>query len=186
MKTLHQVGILGNIAPSPPFPFPVSFASNAERTGHELTVRYPRQKTHRAEEKAAPNEKRLRTGHGVTHSAVMTMQADGKEHGARPVKSPRSVQYRAPRLNGAHPQGLAVASRQSCGTRWRPGRATGCQPQQRPLLFFFFCGQSAVLRPSVHMLPGIGWCGAGLPPFPTACWWLTHPAAITGVSVSAR
>ena len=35
------------------------------------------------------------------------------------------------------------------------------------------------------MLPGIGWCGAGLPPFPTACWWLTHPAAITGVSVSA-
>ena len=23
-------------------------------------------------------------------------------------------------------------------------------------------------------------------PFPTACWWLTHPAAITGVSVSAR
>ena len=36
------------------------------------------------------------------------------------------------------------------------------------------------------MLPGTGWCGAGLPPFPTACWWLTHPAAITGVSVSAR
>ena len=51
---------------------------------------------------------------------------------------------------------------------------------------FFFCGQSAVLRPSVHMLPGTGWCGAGLPPFPTACWWLAHPAAITGVSVSAR
>ena len=51
---------------------------------------------------------------------------------------------------------------------------------------FFFCGRSAVLRPSVHMLPGIGWCGAGLPPFPTACWWLTHPAAITGVSVPAR
>ena len=50
----------------------------------------------------------------------------------------------------------------------------------------FFCGRSAVLRPSVHMLPGIGWCGAGLPPFPTACWWLTHPAAITGVSVAAR
>ena len=42
------------------------------------------------------------------------------------------------------------------------------------------------LRPSVHMLPEIGWCGTGLPPFPTACWWLTHPAAITGVSVSAR
>ena len=41
--------------------------------------------------------------------------------------------------------------------------------------FFFFCGRSAVLRPSVHMLPGIGWCGAGLQPFPTACWWLTHP-----------
>ena len=52
--------------------------------------------------------------------------------------------------------------------------------------FFFFCGQSAVLRPSVHMLPGIWWCITGLPPFPTACWWLTHPAAITGVSVSAR
>ena len=31
------------------------------------------------------------------------------------------------------------------------------------------------------MLPGIGWCGAGLPLFRTACWWLTHPAAITGV-----
>ena len=43
-----------------------------------------------------------------------------------------------------------------------------------------------MLRPSVHMLPGIGWCGAGLPPLPTACWWLTHPAAITGVSVSTR
>ena len=51
--------------------------------------------------------------------------------------------------------------------------------------FFFFCSRSAVLRPSVHMLPGIGWCG-GLLPFPTACWWLTHPAAITDVSVSAR
>ena len=36
------------------------------------------------------------------------------------------------------------------------------------------------------MLPGIGRCGAGLSQFPTACWWLTHPAAITGVSVSAR
>ena len=53
-------------------------------------------------------------------------------------------------------------------------------------VFFFFCGRSAVLRPSVHMLPGTGWCGAGLPPFPTACWWLTHPAATIGVSVSAR
>ena len=52
--------------------------------------------------------------------------------------------------------------------------------------FFFFCGRSAMLRPSVHMLPGIGWCGAGLSPFPTACWWLTLPAAITDVSVSAR
>ena len=52
--------------------------------------------------------------------------------------------------------------------------------------FFFFCCRSAVLRPSVHMLPGTGWCSAGLPPFPTACWWLAHPAAITGVSVSAR
>ena len=27
---------------------------------------------------------------------------------------------------------------------------------------FFFCGRSAVLQPSVRMLPGIGWCGAGL------------------------
>ena len=54
------------------------------------------------------------------------------------------------------------------------------------LQFFFFCGQSAVLRPSVQTLPGIGWCGAGLPPFPTACWWLTPPSAITGVSVVAR
>ena len=53
-------------------------------------------------------------------------------------------------------------------------------------VFFFFCGRSAVLRPSAHMLPGIGWCGTGLPPFPTACWWLTHPVAITGVSVSTR
>ena len=44
----------------------------------------------------------------------------------------------------------------------------------------------SVLRPSVHMLPGIGWCGAGLPPFPTACWWLTHCATITDVSVAAR
>ena len=51
---------------------------------------------------------------------------------------------------------------------------------------FFFCGRSAVLRPSVHMLPGTGWCGAGLPWFPTACWWLTHPAAITGVNVTTR
>ena len=54
------------------------------------------------------------------------------------------------------------------------------------VFFFFFCGRSAILRPSVHMLPGIGWCSTGLLPFPTACWWLTHPTAITGVSVSAR
>ena len=32
------------------------------------------------------------------------------------------------------------------------------------------------------MLPGIGWCDVVPPPFPTASWWLTHPAAITGVS----
>ena len=50
----------------------------------------------------------------------------------------------------------------------------------------FFCSRSAVLRPSVHMLPGIGWCGAGLPPFSTTCWWLTHRATITGFSVVAR
>ena len=54
------------------------------------------------------------------------------------------------------------------------------------VFFFFFCGRSAVLKPSVHMLPGTGWCGSGLLLFPTACWWLTHPVAITGVSVSAR
>ena len=54
------------------------------------------------------------------------------------------------------------------------------------VFFFFFCGPSAVLRPSVHMLPGTGWRGAGLPLFPTACWWLTHLAATTGVSLSAR
>ena len=53
-------------------------------------------------------------------------------------------------------------------------------------LLLFFCGRSALLKPSVHMLPGIGWCDAGLPPFPTAYWWLTHPAAITGFSVSTR
>ena len=52
--------------------------------------------------------------------------------------------------------------------------------------FFFFCGRSAVPRPSVHMLPGTGWCGAGLPRFLTAWWWLAHPAAITGVSVATR
>ena len=27
---------------------------------------------------------------------------------------------------------------------------------------------------------------AGLPPFPTACWWLSHPVAITAVSAAAR
>ena len=52
--------------------------------------------------------------------------------------------------------------------------------------FFFFCGRSAVPKPPVHMLPGIRWRGAGLPPFSTACWRLTHPAAITGASVAAR
>ena len=30
------------------------------------------------------------------------------------------------------------------------------------VFFFFFCKRSAVFRPSVYMLPGIGWCGAGL------------------------
>ena len=29
-------------------------------------------------------------------------------------------------------------------------------------VFFFFCGRSVVLRPPVHMLAGIGWCGASL------------------------
>ena len=50
---------------------------------------------------------------------------------------------------------------------------------------FFFCGLSAMLRPSIHMLPETGRCSAGLMPFPTACWWLTDPVAITCVSVSA-
>ena len=53
-------------------------------------------------------------------------------------------------------------------------------------LYISSSSSAAVLRPSVHMFPGIRWCGAGLQLFPTACWWLTHPAAITGVSVSAR
>ena len=51
--------------------------------------------------------------------------------------------------------------------------------------FFFFCGWSALLRPSVHVLPGIGWCRACFLLFPTACWWLIHSVAITGVSVAA-
>ena len=42
------------------------------------------------------------------------------------------------------------------------------------LLLFFF-SRSDFLRPSVHMLPGTRWCGAGLPP---ACWWLSYPAAM--------
>ena len=65
-------------------------------------------------------------------------------------------------------------------------QSTCCQELGGAEQVFFFCGQPALLRPPVHMLPGIGWCGTGLPPFPTACWWLTHPAATTGVSVSAR
>ena len=43
-----------------------------------------------------------------------------------------------------------------------------------------------MLRPSVHMLPGTGWCGAGPPPLPTACWWLTYPVARTGVCCRQR
>ena len=39
-----------------------------------------------------------------------------------------------------------------------------------------------MLRPSVHML---GWCGTGLPPFFTACWWLSDPAAAACVSAVA-
>ena len=34
---------------------------------------------------------------------------------------------------------------------------------------FFFYGQSAVLRPSVHILPGAVRCGAGLPLFLAVC-----------------
>ena len=67
-----------------------------------------------------------------------------------------------------------------------PSWAAGEPRRRRSFFFFFSCGWSAVLRPSVHMLPGTRWCGTGLLPFPTVCWWLTHPAAVTGVSVSAR
>ena len=60
---------------------------------------------------------------------------------------------------------------------WHVAGTLRNQQNTNNIFFFFFCGRSAVLRPSVHMLPGIGWCGAGLSPFPTACWRLTHPAA---------
>ena len=43
-----------------------------------------------------------------------------------------------------------------------------------------------MLRPSVHMLPGFGWRGAGLLPFLTAFWWLMLAATIMGVSVVVR
>ena len=66
------------------------------------------------------------------------------------------------------------------------GQSAVLRPSVHMLPGIGWCGQSAVLRPSVHMLPGIGWCGAGLLPFPTTCWWLTHSAAITGVSVATR
>ena len=55
-----------------------------------------------------------------------------------------------------------------------------------PSSFFFLCGRSVMLRTSDYILPGIGWCGSGLLPFPTACWWLIYPASITGVFVAAR
>ena len=77
-----------------------------------------------------------------------------------------------------------------CLLDWKSGMAGNTEEEEETgsagYKVIFFCGRSAVLRPSVHMLPGIGWCSAGLPPFSTACWWLTHPSAITGVSVSAR
>ena len=49
--------------------------------------------------------------------------------------------------------------------------------------FFFFCGRSAVLRPSVHMLSGTAWCGASVPLSPAVCGclvlrpWLLSPLA---------
>ena len=79
-----------------------------------------------------------------------------------------------------------VLSLESEWTRQNKYELHHMNKSQQYTKFFFFCGQSAVLRPSVHMLPGIGWYGTGLPPFPTAYWWSTHPAAITGVSVAAR
>ena len=45
--------------------------------------------------------------------------------------------------------------------------------------FFFLCGQSAVQMPSAHTPSGTGL-------FPTACRWLYHPAAMTGISAAER
>ena len=51
------------------------------------------------------------------------------------------------------------------------------------LLLLLLLRSISLLRPSVQMLLGFGWCGTGLPLFPTACWCLTDPAAITIVSL---
>ena len=52
--------------------------------------------------------------------------------------------------------------------------------------FFLVCVQSAMLSPSVSMLPGTRCCRADLPPLPAAVWWLSHPAARTRVCVATR
>ena len=44
-----------------------------------------------------------------------------------------------------------------------------CKPVLVFPVLFFFCGRSAVLRPSVHMLPGIGRCGAVLLMVDSSC-----------------
>ena len=41
-------------------------------------------------------------------------------------------------------------------------QSTCCQELGGVAQVFFFCSRSAMLRPLVHMLPGIGWYGAGL------------------------
>ena len=52
--------------------------------------------------------------------------------------------------------------------------------------FFSFWGWLALLRPSVHMLPWTGWCGADHLPFSTVCWWLSYPVAMADVTVATR
>ena len=58
--------------------------------------------------------------------------------------------------------GFTATQSVSRGTRWRPASVPSSPPPlnctlhihtQLPANFFFFCGRSAMLRPSVHMLP---------------------------------
>ena len=59
--------------------------------------------------------------------------------------------------------------------------------RQMGFFSFFFCSQWFSLRHWVHLLLGAGWCGAGQSPLPTlwTCWWSSHPAAMTAVSLAA-